>query len=68
MFVMLSTFRKRITTVKDFQDLVRIPLYQVELSLGGYSNILNVSHSFYNEAWIDTDKADRTDMQKTFRT
>ena len=44
MFVMLSTFRKRITTVEDFQDLVRIPLYQIELSLGGYSNILNVSH------------------------
>ena len=42
MFFMLSPFRKRITVVEDFQDLVRIPLYQIELSLGGYSNILNV--------------------------
>ena len=40
MFVMLSPFRKKITVVEDFQDLVRIPLYQIELSLGGYSNIL----------------------------
>ena len=37
MFVMLSPFRKRITVVEDFQDLVRIQLYQIEL--GGYSNI-----------------------------
>ena len=63
-----SAFRKIITVVEDFRDLVtvRVPLYQIELSLGGYSNMFNVYHSFYNEAWIDSDtnKANITDMQK----